>query len=418
MSSGLYQKLVEKNLLVSHEETDLKLARTSDAYKVLKPEQIPFISYPYEWSFGQLKSAALATMRIQKLALSHGMSLKDASAYNIQFLKGKPVFIDTLSFEAADMKKPWVAYRQFCQHFLAPLALMALTDIRMGQLMKIYIDGIPLDLASRLLPKRSRLNFALLSHIHLHAKSQKSHSDSKEKKTDRAISELGYKGLMDSLIKSVKKLSWEPKGTEWAEYYTDTNYTEAGFDHKKEIITGFIKTVKPANVWDLGANLGEFSRLASDMGIPTVSFDIDESAVEKNYKTVRKNKETHILPLLLDLTNPSPGVGWENEERFSLSSRGPVDMIFALALIHHLAISNNLPLEKVASYFATLCKHLVIEFVPKEDSQVKRLLLNREDIFPHYTQKDFETAFKKCFTIKKSESVKDSCRTLYLMSTK
>lgn len=418
MSSGLYRKLVDKNLLVPHEEADLKLARTKDAYRVLLPEQIPFISYPYEWSFGQLKSAALATMRIQKLALKHGMSLKDASAYNIQFLKGKPVFIDTLSFEPADMKKPWVAYRQFCQHFLAPLALMALTDIRLGQLLKIYIDGVPLDLASRLLPKKTRLNFALLSHIHLHAKSQKSHSDSKEKKTDKAISELGYRGLMDSLIKSVKKLTWEPKGTEWAEYYTDTNYTESGFDHKKEIITGFLKSVKPEKVWDLGANLGEFSRLASDMEIPTVSFDIDESAVEKNYQAVRKNKETHILPLLLDLTNPSPGVGWQNDERFSFASRGPADMVFALALIHHLAISNNLPLEKVASYFSSLCMHLVIEFVPKEDSQVQRLLLNREDIFPNYTRKDFEAAFKKFFTIKKSEPVRDSSRTLYLMSSK
>lgn len=165
INSGLYETLVRLGLMVSHEEVDLHYARTNSAYRILKPALIPFISYPYEWCFSQLKDAALTTLEIQKKALDFGMSLKDASAYNIQFLDGKPVFIDTLSFEKYEEGQPWVAYRQFCQHFLAPLALMCFSDVRLNQLLRIYPDGIPLDLASCLLPLRTFLKFSLLSHI-------------------------------------------------------------------------------------------------------------------------------------------------------------------------------------------------------------------------------------------------------------
>src|SRR6185436_4959816 len=154
MESGLYEKLVKAGLLIPHVEVDQPPAVEVDALKVIQPDRVPFISYPYEWSFGQLKSAALATLSIQKRALKMGMSLKDASAYNIQFVHGKATLIDTLSFEVYEEGEPWVAYRQFCQHFLAPLALMALKDVRLNQLLRVYIDGVPLDLVSELLPTR------------------------------------------------------------------------------------------------------------------------------------------------------------------------------------------------------------------------------------------------------------------------
>src|SRR5215216_6396727 len=176
MESGLYDKLVKAGLLVSHVEVDHAPAEAALAYKIIQPERVPFISYPYEWSFGQLKDAALATLSIQRRALKVGMSLKDASAYNIQFVRGKATLIDTLSFEIYKEGQPWVAYRQFCQHFLAPLALMATRDIRLNQLLRVYIDGIPLDLASELLPGKTRLNFGLLTHVHLHASAQKRYS--------------------------------------------------------------------------------------------------------------------------------------------------------------------------------------------------------------------------------------------------
>ena len=176
MASGLYQELVAGGLLIPHQEVALELASTDGAYKVLQPEALQFISNPYEWSFGQLKAAALATLAAQKIAFEHGMTLKDASAYNIQFVDDRAVLIDTLSFEQYREGSVWTAYRQFCQHFLAPLALMAYTDIRLSQLLRVYIDGVPLDLAAKLLPLGSRLRLSLLMHIHLHARSQEKHA--------------------------------------------------------------------------------------------------------------------------------------------------------------------------------------------------------------------------------------------------
>ena len=175
VESGLYDHLVNSGKLISHKETELPPPEPETAYKVIQPEQLSFISYPYEWSFSQLKDAALLTLDIQKRALQHGMTLKDSSAYNIQFPPedAKPVLIDTLSFEVYQEGSPWVAYRQFCQHFLAPLALMCFTDERLSQLLRVYIDGISLDLAGSLLPRRTKFNFGLLTHIHLHAAAQK-----------------------------------------------------------------------------------------------------------------------------------------------------------------------------------------------------------------------------------------------------
>jgi hypothetical protein len=415
MQSGLYQALIERDLMVPHTEADVPPERGEGAYKVIQPERIPFISYPYEWCFTQLKQAALTTLEIQKTAFDFGMSLKDASTYNIQFFKGKPVFIDTLSFEMYPEGEPWVAYRQFCQHFLAPLALMAYTDIRLNQLLRVYIDGVPLDMASTLLPFWTRLNFSLLSHLHLHSKSQSYFSDKSVGKRRYKMRRVSFLGVISSLESAVRKLKWKAKGTEWADYYDDTNYTRGGFQHKQEIVSGFLERVQPANVWDLGGNVGVFSRIASDKQIPTISFDVDPSAVEKNYLECVKRGETHLLPLLLDLANPSPGVGWSNNERMALIERGPADAVLALALLHHLAISNNLPFGMIAEFLSGICRFLIIEYVPKTDSQVKRLLVVREDIFTDYTQEAFEAEFRKRFTIRESVPIKDSERTLYLM---
>lgn len=420
MESGLYEKLVKAGLLVSHTEVDENPADPSLAFKVIRPQRLPFISYPYEWSFGQLKDAALATLSIQKRALKAGMSLKDASAYNIQFLDGKPILIDTLSFEAYREGEPWVAYRQFCQHFLAPLALMAHCDVRLGQLLRVHIDGIPLDLASRLLPARTRLDFGLGTHIHVHARAQVRYADAdvKQERVKRQMSRNAFIGLVESLEGTVRKLEWRPAGTEWGNYYDITNYSNTAFTHKKEIIAGWLDKVKPASVWDLGANNGEFSRLASERGVPTVAFDIDPAAVEQDYQRVKSAKEKNLLPLVLDLTNPSPALGWANEERDAFSQRGPVDAVFALALIHHLAISNNVPLPRVAEFFHRLGKWLVIEFVPKGDSQVDKLLRSREDIFPDYTREGFERAFGDWFTIREKADVRDSKRQMYLLESR
>ncbi len=414
MNSNLYQKLEEKNLIISHSEVE-NLNFDYDYYKIIKPEKIPFISYPYEWSFSQLKNAALLTLRIQKAAMKYGMTLKDASAFNVQFVNGHPIFIDTLSFEIYEDGQIWKPYKQFCQHFLAPLALISKKDIRLNLLSKTFIDGIPIDLAAKLLPKTTFGNFGLMAHIHAHAKSQKHYEDKDAKIKQKTLSKRSFEGLIENLKSSIEKMTWNEDNTEWGDYYSDTNYSEKSFEEKKQFISSAIDEIKPKLVWDMGANTGIFSRLASNKGINTISFDIDPLAVEKNYLSSLNNSEKNILPLILDLTNPTSSIGWKNNERMSMMERGPADMVFALALVHHLAISNNVPLKKIAEFFSQISNFLIIEFIPKSDSQVKRLLLTREDIFENYDEKNFETEFIKFFKIINSKKISDSERTIYIM---
>jgi ribosomal protein L11 methylase PrmA len=413
-SSGLYNILTVKKLLIPHDEVALPAEKPETAFKIIKPRSIPFISYPYEWCFSQLKQAALLTLEIQKISLEYGLTLKDASAYNVQFLEGKPVFIDTLSFERYEPGKPWIAYRQFCRHFLAPLALMQHTDIRLGQLFRTYIDGIPLDLASSLLPAKTWFNTGILMHIHLHAKSERKYADVHVTVQPREISKHSLLGLLDNLTTTIEKMQWLPEGTEWAGYYLDTNYSPEAFEHKKMIVTSYLETVNPKTVWDLGANNGFFSRIASEKGIFTLAFDIDPACVELNYREIVQKNEPNLLPLLMDISNPSSGTGWQNEERSSLMDRGTADTVLALALVHHLAISNNVPLERIAEFFSKLCNSLIIEFVPKRDTQVKKLLMNRKDIFGEYDTEHFEKSFNQYFTIEQKTLVNNSERILYL----
>ena len=422
MESGLYQNLVKSGLLISHEEVNVEPAEPDLSCKIIQPQPVRFISYPYEWSFSQLKDAALATLSIQRRAMKYGMSLKDASAYNIQFHEGKPTLIDTLSFEIYKEGEPWVAYKQFCQHFLAPLALMAKVDVRLSQLLRIHIDGVPLDLASRLLPFSTRLNFGMLSHIHLHSKAQVKYADqqvdSSTKARIGAMNKQSLLALIDNLKSTVQSLDWTPAGTEWGDYYSFTNYSDSSFEEKKRVLSEWVARIKPHSVWDMGANTGVFTRLAADSGIHSISFDIDPAAVEKNYRQIKSAGEKDILPLVQDLTNPSPSLGWHNRERDSLMERAPADMVFALAIIHHLAISNNVPMPRLAEYFHGLGKWLVMEFVPKSDSQVQKLLSTRLDIFDQYNLEDFERFFEEKFIIREKTPLSGSERYLYLMERK
>lgn len=419
-SSGLYKSLLSKELIIEHHETSLACPEPEKGWKVIRPTKLDFVSYPYEWSFSQLKDAALATLEIQKTAFAHKMCLRDASAYNIQFYKGKPLLIDSLSFASYKEGSPWVPYRQFCQHFLAPLALMSYRDQRLSQLLKVYIDGLPLDLTSKLLPFRSNFNLGILMHIILHSRSQSYYADSTETEDRKAnqMSKISLMGLIDSLESGINSLKPLISKTQWGDYYSATNYSSAAELSKMQTVEKFIDEIKPNNLWDLGANTGHYSRLATKKKIPVLAFDIDVNAVEINYLESRKKDDIYMSPLLLDLANPSPAIGWENFERRSFMQRGPADCIMALALIHHLVIANNVPMQALADFFAKMCSSLIIEFVPKSDSQVKRLLATREDIFSDYRQDSFEECFTRNFDIVLSEPVKDSERTLYLMKKK
>lgn len=416
IKSGLFAELTKKNQLISATEVTPK----NGAYKLLEVQKIDFISYPYEWSFSQYKEAALLTLKIQKRALLHDMTLKDASAYNIQFFKGKPIFIDTLSFEKLDEKAPWTAYKQFCQHFLAPLSLMSYKDIRLSSLMKQYIDGIPLDLASKLLPFNVPLGIWL--NIHLTAFFQNKYNNSAIKKAHwQNMNKTKHIALIEGLYNLISNLKNPNPHTEWENYYDFTNYTKAAFKHKEVLIGDYIKSIKNIKlIADFGANNGHFTRIALENAskADAIAFDIDPQAVEKNYLALKKNKQTNLLPLVLDLLNPSPAIGWANQEREDIKSRAHFDVILALALIHHLSVSANIPFDYVASYFASLAPYLIIEFVPKEDSQIQKLLASRADIFPWYNKDEFEKAFTHHYDIIKKDNIKESTRTLYLLKRK
>lgn len=411
MSSGLYADLAKRGLLIPHEEVQ----SGPEGYKTLLPEQIPFISYPYEWCFGQYKEAALATLTIAQDALKKGLMLKDASAYNIQFHKGKAVFIDTLSFETYVEGAPWVAYRQFCEHFLAPLAMASKVDSRLTMLTSQFIDGIPLDLASSVLQGKSRFNLGLGMHVHGHAKAQKGGQPGSATPSHAKVSKTQMLALLDSLQSTINGLTWDPPKSVWSAYYAESTYSEADLKAKEELVGRFLSKAAPKIVWDLGANTGRFSRVASRQGLFCMSCDGDSLAVELNYRDAKREKDANVLPLRIDLANPTPAIGWGNEERMSLEGRGPADCVLALALIHHLAINNNVPLPSVAEVFSRYAKDLIIEWVPAGDQQVRRMMADRTRSYDQYTDEEFSAAFDRYFEVVEQAPVAQMGRTLYLM---
>lgn len=420
IQSDLYRHLVEKRRLLPFQESSKTI---EDAWKTVEVEKLPFISYPYEWSFHQLKDAAILTLQVHLESLKHGMSLKDASAYNVQFFKGKPIFIDLLSFETYVEGTPWIAYRQYISHFLGPLLLMSYTDIRHGMLLTNYLDGLPIDYVAANLPWRTRFKPSIFINIHLHAKLLKKHESTKgrnaERQTENNVKPMPLKSqinMIEGLLEMTKAVKSPMLSTEWGDYYNDTNYDDASFQEKGRIIESICERVRPKIACDLGANLGEFSRVFAKHAQHVLSPDIDPVAVDRNYRLVQKNKETNIFPFLQNLCNPSPGIGWMNEERSPFLERARCDLAAGLAVIHHLCIGNNLPLEHVARMFHTLAPNAILEFVPKEDSQVQRLLSSREDIFPDYDlehcQKAFELYYGKC----EAFPIAGTCRTILFLS--
>lgn len=418
-SSGFFQKLIDHNLLISHEELS-----SSDQQIILKPESIPFFSYPYEWCFNQYKEAALLTLKIQKLALEYGFSLKDASAFNITFYKGKAVFIDTLSFDFYSENRPWRAYKQFLMHFFAPLVLAKYHGAKMLNLMQQFVDGIPLDLASSMLPLKTKLHPFLYSNIHLPAKFEKKHNEDYEGKTKSAsLSKKNQLKIVESLYSHIKGLSLDEK-SEWGNYYDKTNYSDKAFNQKAEIINQWIDTLTVNRLIDIGGNDGTFVRkINRKLELALVS-DIDNAAVDFNYIQSKKNKENNILPLVIDVLNPSSSIGFNNKERDSFLKRirdfAP-DVTLALAIIHHISLSGNVPFDMSASFFAKFSKCLVIEFPKREDSWVQRLLNTKEDFkeyFGFYNQVNFENAYLQFFNIIEKQDIQDAHRVMYLLKRK
>lgn len=416
MGSGLYEKLALERLLIPHEEVSPPSGEAAGYYRILRPVPVPFISYPYEWCFPQLRDAALAVLRIQSIALDHGMTLKDATSFNVQFVRGSPCLIDTLSFEVYREGKPWSAYRQFVEHFLVPLALASMQTPAWIQFLRVHPSGIPVGTAHAILPFRTWLKFGLLVHIHLQALAigLTRRGVLKDGASRRSFGKSSFYGLIDSLERAVKSLKPPRPSTGWSRYYrtgAGPEYVEA----KKQLTIQFLNAAGAGTIWDIGANDGSISRLAAGSGARVVSLDSDHACVADNYCSVRAAGLENVLPLWVDITNPTPSVGWNGTERFSLLDRSPADAVLALALVHHLAIGNNVPLDRIAVFFRRICKFLIIEFVPKTDIHVKELLSTREDIFPGYNQESFERAFDRHFSTLQSAEVARSGRTMYLL---
>ena len=415
-SSGLLPALVQKEMVVPFRET----APLPGSWKSVNVERIPAISYPYEWSFPQLRDAALLTLAIQREALQAGMTLKDSSAYNVQFLGSKPVFIDPLSFEKRPPDAPWQAYRQFCMHFLAPLALFS-GDPRLGRLSRLWIDGVPLDLAWSMLSWKSAFSPGLQMHLHLHAKAEQKYNDARKAagKVGKArISTRALLDLTDSLIRTVRGLKNPAAPGEWTEYYTDTNYSTAAEDEKKRLVREAVRNRAGKLALDLGANTGKYSELLAPFFEQVVAADIDPQAVGRLYEAQSKTAGSRILPLVQDLGNPSPAIGWACIERDSWMQRWQADCVCALALTHHIFFSNGIPWPEQAVFFARQLKAgglLVMEFVPREDSQVQRLLAARDDVFPDYTLEGCCLAFAELFQIQQTLPIADSPRRLLLL---
>jgi hypothetical protein len=415
LNSGLYEELVSKTLLIAHEEVEENLTGDAEWFKTLRPELLPFISYPSEWSFDMLKDAALVTLEIAEKAMASGMMLKDASAYNLQYHKGKMIFIDSLSFEKYDASLPWIAYRQFCENFLAPLAMMHYLKIPLHDLWKAYPEGIPLQLAGSTLPFRTKWNLHVYLHIHLHNRM----SGQKEKagSSVKPFSSQKLKHLFRSLKEAVTSFKLERPSGVWSDYYTEASTRDDYMERKKEIISTWLKDLEIKTAIDTGANEGFFSKLLLDKNAFTIAADLDHYSVNNLYHDCRNNNLGLLHPMIIDLSAPTPAIGVNNEERTSFLSRVKTDMVLALALVHHLSIGHNIPFETTASMFSRMGKQLIIEFVPKEDEKVRLMLLQKKDIYPGYSMEAFEKAFSNFFSIVHKAEIPGSGRTLYLMKT-
>lgn len=416
--SQLYSDLVKEGKLIAfgQETHPPELINTPNIYKVFEVPYLPFISYPSEWTFAELKRAALLTLHIQRKALENNFSLKDASAYNVQFIGRKAQFIDSLSFEEYIEGEPWIAYKQFCQHFLAPLLLAHYGYPEIKTLFQNYLDGIPLSLVSKLLPFRSRFSFLASTHIHLHARLENKHAGDKEFKPSKLkISKQRLISLLEHLEQGIKALTLKERKTNWSHYYDTCSYSPKGLATKKEFVKHHCLALKNSLCLDLGANSGEFSAIASEHFTHVIACDNDFEVLHD----IEKKKIKNLLCLQIDLNNPTPAYGWNGTERKSFIERiKHNDLTLALALLHHLCIGNNVPLPKLAQFFSEISGNLLIEFVPKNDVQVKKLLVTKKDVYTDYTLENFKLTFSEHFYFKAEVAIPDSDRILFLLTRK
>src|SRR4051794_37593451 len=412
---------MDEGKIVRTEEAQLDGLRETglprgEAAGVLRHELIPFVSYPYEWPFSMLKEAALLQLELVAEALEEGMILKDSSPYNVQWRGSRPVFVDVGSFEPLRQGEPWIGYRQFCMLFLYPLMLQANEGIDYHPLLRGSLDGIAPTQASAML---SGLRGGVLKHVKLHAKLEARYDDSSQKDVKKDLKEAGFNPeLIKANVKGLRKLiggmRWEPKGSEWSNYGDTCTYTDEESREKAEFVREAAAARPRRLAWDIGCNDGRYSRIAAEHADYTVAIDIDHLTVDRLHRTLRDEGREDVVTLVMNLADPSPGLGWRGRERKPLEERGQPDFVLCLALVHHLAITANVPLAEVVDWLASLGATVVVEFPTREDPMVGRLLAGkREETHTDYDLPVFERLLGEAFEIDRRAELQGGKRVIF-----
>ncbi len=420
LKGAFLDQLVEERWIVNTSEVSTGEFEVNEEFVyLLEHEKLPFISYPYEWSFNQLKSAAIFHLSFHLKLLDNGFTLKDASAYNIQFSNRKPIFIDFLSIKKYRVGEFWEGQKQFTEQFLIPLLLSAEFGIAHNSWYRGNLEGISATDFVALLPWFSKYTLKRYLYITLPEKMQQknigaSENQLKQKISNKSLSLAGYKGILKQLRNWIKNLEYkQTRATNWGTYSISNTYSENENKLKREFIVDQVRIAGSQTVADLGCNTGEFSRAAFEGGAKrVVGFDFDTIAINNAYIQFQ-GSSNDFLPLFMDATNPSPNLGWNNTERLALSARLKVDFVIALAFIHHLAIARNIFLDEAVQWIVSIAPHGIIEFVEKSDTTVQIMLSMRDDLFHNYTRENFETALSRCTTLFQQESITKSGRILY-----
>lgn len=384
---------------------------------VLEHEKLPFVSYPYEWSFDMLRDAALLQLDLVIAALDEGMGLKDASAYNLQWKGASPVFVDVASFYKRTEGEPWVGYRQFCQMFLYPLLVQAYRDVPFQPWMRGNIDGMDAEVCLNMLRGRDYLRGGVLAHVYLQAKAQRAYNST----TRDVRADLSKAGFDKRIIKAnaarlralIAGLEWKPKQSTWSDYLKCGHYEASDAAQKRDFV-GEVAASRHWNLaWDIGCNVGVFSRIAARHATSVVAMDFDYQAIDKLYLALKAERVTNILPLIVNVTDPSPNLGWRNMERKRITERGQPDFVLALALIHHIVIGGNIPMAEFVQWLRDLGGELVIEFVTRQDPMVVTLLRNKDDRYTDYNEQVFERELAARFAIAKRQPLGSGTRIMY-----
>lgn len=421
-ASGLIESLVADGLVLASDKVDRSVlgGACGDARYVIEHPKLPFISYPYEWTFSALKAAALLHLDIHLRALEYGVTLSDASAFNVQFDGAKPVFIDRLSFVKYRDGGIWAGHGQFCEQFLNPLLLRAFFGVPHNAWYRGAQEGIPTEAIRALLPWRRMLSWNVLTHIVLQSAIQArvKAADDGGSAGSRELRKVGLpksalEGMLRRLRRWIETLTPADKGkTTWQDYADSNSYADAEAAVKRGFVERFVAAVKPKTVWDFGCNTGAYTAAALGAGAEyAVGFDFDQGCLERGFHAARE-KDLPLQMVYLDAANPASDQGWAETERQGLHRRASADALLALAFTHHLAIAKNIPLDRVVGWLIGLAPTGVIEFVPKTDPMVQRLLQLRQDIFPDYDEEHFLKCVGRLARIEHREHVAENGRLL------